>query len=787
VCGVVDPGGHTRNCYFTSNGFRNTDSIAYTLGTVRFKYDGHGQLITAINQVFDTTRTRYDSIGRVVATIGPVHDSTAFTYDALYLTQVQDAKGQVYKYWPNALGWPDSTTDPTGRVDRYQYDLNGNRTSWTNRNGRTITFVYDSLDQARSTVADGKTTSFFTDPAGHYVATGDSESVDTLRLDAADRPRVAISCRVLVSGNSPQCFRDSSDYEIRDARILAALSAPSIWGSTQVIVGHHYDMHQLLDTLTPGHLNTQSGQPITFAYTAEAMDSTQILTGLSNLTVTHSYPWTHRSDEVQLSDPTLTAALGMAGNFDNAGRLSTRYHGSLANPDTARTFTYGRQGNLVQYSDTLHHFTTTCTWYQCGYFCNGSDQPVFLGSTAYAYDSVENRKEPTVSNALEWGNRLRRWQNLRMDYDLAGNMTAKRTLNPADTTRALRTDSLFWSALGVIDSVRTRDSLGVLTGRIGFGYDGWGRRVRKSSANGTSRYIWDGQSLLAQLDTLGNAVAAYTYYPELDNVASVLRRDRADSSYYYLQDYSRNVVALVAHTGAGNVIDNQYRYEPFGTLQGNGSTAIPNSLQFAGREYDAETQLYYDRARYLDPALGRFVSEDPIGLEGGINLYGFVGNDAVNGWDPSGTKCKDFALNRELVRDKLAHYEFGELAVKIAAHWQLRRWSATALGAFFGLMHEGPWGKLNTNFPAPGFMGDHDLWGWHHGARGAPCVGIFDTFFFMLAPLLYDIWGIDPGFGTVQYPRGPMGDPWGGIPFPRVLPPMIPTDFGGWRGWLPTL
>jgi len=793
LCNTRDPGGHTSDCYFTSSGgFWNTDSIRYTLGTVSYRYDGHGQQVMAIDQVQDTTRAQYDSIGRQVAGIGPLHDTTRFVYDSLYLTKVQDAKGQVYRIWPNALGWADSTKDPAGGVDRYQYDFNGNRTSWTNRNGRTITYTYDSLDQMSSAVADGKTTAFFSDPAGHYGVASNSESVDTLRLDAADRPWLAISCRVLVSGNAPRCFRDSSVYEIRDVRTQAALSAPSIWGNAQFVVAHHYDVHMMLDTLTPGHLNTQTGQPITFMYSAEAMDSVRTLTGLNNLTITHSYPWTHRTDQVQLSDPTLAAKLGTAYNFDNAERLATRYHGSLSQPDTTRSYSYDRAGELIQYADSGHSYApTSCVWFAGGWWCSGtSDTPWLVRSGSYSYDSVYNRKDPTAPNGgLDPANRLRRWQSFRMDYDAVGNMTAKRTLSSADSTKVVRTDSLFWGALGRLDSVRTRDSSGTLTGRVGFGYDGWGRRVRKSTANGTSRYLWDGDSLLAQLDTLGNAVAVYTYYPEMDNVASVLRRDRGDSTYYHIQDYSRNVLALLARTSTGVTIDNQYRYDPFGNGQGNNVNNVPNPLQFAGREYDAETQLYYDRARYIDPAVGRFVSEDPIGLDGGINLYAFVGNDPVNGWDPSGTKCKDFALNREKVSDKLIHYQLGELlGVKVSEHYNLPRWSATVIGALLGLAHEGPWGKLGSPpRPLHGWIGDHDLWGWKHGAKGAPCAGFFDTFFFMLAPLIYDIWGYDPGFGIVQYRSHPE-DPLGGIPFPGILPPTMPPGLRpGWPPWLPTL
>ncbi|HEV2147523.1 MAG TPA: RHS repeat-associated core domain-containing protein [Longimicrobiaceae bacterium] len=63
---------------------------------------------------------------------------------------------------------------------------------------------------------------------------------------------------------------------------------------------------------------------------------------------------------------------------------------------------------------------------------------------------------------------------------------------------------------------------------------------------------------------------------------------------------------------------------------------VENPLRFTAREYDPETGLYYYRARYYDPALARFISEDPIGLEGGINPYAYAGNDPVNFTDPFG-------------------------------------------------------------------------------------------------------------------------------------------------------
>jgi RHS repeat-associated protein len=82
----------------------------------------------------------------------------------------------------------------------------------------------------------------------------------------------------------------------------------------------------------------------------------------------------------------------------------------------------------------------------------------------------------------------------------------------------------------------------------------------------------------------------------------------------------------------------QYTYEPFGGTAPSG-TAASNSFQYTGRENDGIGIFYY-RARYYNPVLGRFISEDPIGFLGGMNFYSYVGNDPINFSDPMGL-CKD--------------------------------------------------------------------------------------------------------------------------------------------------
>jgi RHS repeat-associated protein len=75
-------------------------------------------------------------------------------------------------------------------------------------------------------------------------------------------------------------------------------------------------------------------------------------------------------------------------------------------------------------------------------------------------------------------------------------------------------------------------------------------------------------------------------------------------------------------------------FSAFGNIHSTTGTT-PNRLKYTGREDDG-TGLYYYRARYYDPGIGRFVSEDPLGFQAGINFFAYVGNNPVNANDPSG-------------------------------------------------------------------------------------------------------------------------------------------------------
>ena len=255
------------------------------------------------------------------------------------------------------------------------------------------------------------------------------------------------------------------------------------------------------------------------------------------------------------------------------------------------------------------------TWEEpSGWLCDPSYKTHYA-TTTYTYDKVGNRTD--LGAVLAPGNRLVKFNGDSLVYDADGNLTTRiRAGSPIQR--------LYWNSLGQLVAVWTSGA-----DSVSFGYDGAGRRVRKWTVTLTTRYLYDGDDLLAELDGAGNRVAEYTYYPGIDRPQSVRR---GGQMYYYAQDFPGNVVGLVNSSGT---VTNQYRYTPWGATE-LAQEGVANSLRFGGRQYDSETGLYYNRARYYDPAVGRFISEDPLGLAAGINLYAFAGNDPANGRDPSG-------------------------------------------------------------------------------------------------------------------------------------------------------
>jgi RHS repeat-associated protein len=211
------------------------------------------------------------------------------------------------------------------------------------------------------------------------------------------------------------------------------------------------------------------------------------------------------------------------------------------------------------------------------------------------------------------------------DYHLSGDLKERIESGQAWTYE--------WNAEGQLAHVCLNVAPTPCTGAnalASFAYDPLGRRVEKVATGVTHSYIYDGTDILQETVSDGTTTTTYRYIhgPGIDEP---LAREEVGpgSLIYYHADGLGSIVKMTDQ--AGSVV-HSYQYDTWGNIE---LGATQGGYAFTGREWDPEIGLYYYRARYYDPTLGRFVSEDPVGLVGG-SLYAYVRNAPASLTDSRG-------------------------------------------------------------------------------------------------------------------------------------------------------
>lgn len=166
-------------------------------------------------------------------------------------------------------------------------------------------------------------------------------------------------------------------------------------------------------------------------------------------------------------------------------------------------------------------------------------------------------------------------------------------------------------------------------GTVGFSYDPFGRRIQKSGPSGTTTYVYSGPNVIEEVNGSADRVAYYSQSPYID---LPLAEFVSGTTAFYEQDGLESVTSLSTAVGA---LANIYTYDALGNLTVT-TGGLRNPFEYTGRDRDAETDLRYYRARYLDSSVGRFLSEDPLRFETGVNFYTYVKNNPIIHTDPSG-------------------------------------------------------------------------------------------------------------------------------------------------------
>jgi RHS repeat-associated protein len=269
------------------------------------------------------------------------------------------------------------------------------------------------------------------------------------------------------------------------------------------------------------------------------------------------------------------------------------------------TYTVDNAGNRTAKTDQRAAVTTNYGYDNIYQLLSAT--PSSGAAESFTYDPVGNRQSSAgvPSYSYNSSNELTSSSVATYGYDLDGNAVTK--------TDSTGTTTYAWDFENRLTSVTLPGS----GGTVNFKYDPFGRRIYKSSSSATSVYAYDGDNLLEETNASGSIVARYAQTENIDEPLAMLR---SSTTSYYHADGLGSVTSLT--NGAGSLIQT-YGYDSFGK-QTSSSGSLLNPFQYTGREFDSETGLYFYRARYYDPQVGRFASEDPIGFTGGTNQYLYV-------------------------------------------------------------------------------------------------------------------------------------------------------------------
>jgi RHS repeat-associated protein len=727
---VVTPGNNAATSITTTMNY-TTDGGYSQSAKVR-------QPLTITDNLSHVTHLRYDSQGRTTSATDAIGNETDYSYNLAgqLLTITYPATGQTgtgnnhatngYLY----VGGPLTTTtfydenNTQVRQVSHTYGLEGEPLV---RSGGTepVTYTYDALYRLK-TLTDGNnnTTTYAYNSIGLPLSITMPGS-EVTQFTSYDNDGNLLQ---RIDGNSV-----TTNYVYNDAEsLLTDIQYPA---TTSLNVHFTYDSYGRRSGMT----DSTGSHSYNYGNLDELLSATATYTGLAARTISYSY-------YLNGSRASMTTPAGTFNySYDAAGRWT-----SMTNP-FSETSTWSYQNNDSLQTQTLNNgATATYTYNQLGEVTRLLNQ--ISGSTIsdfsnIAYDGSGNRTSVTASipGAMllngttsythDTKNQLTQELTTRNSgftdnfaYDSAGNLTSFKGVTKTYNSNNQQTGTGYAhdgngnptthnSTTLTFDPENHMTSYGsVLTA----GYRGDGLRAWKQNATARTYFLYDGTIPVVEMDNSGSVTATNS-----SGAFGLVSRAAAGASVFYSFDSEGNVAQR--SNMAGTVLSNHF-FDSHGTSQ-SGSLSEPfgYKAQF-GYYTDLETGLQLLTHRYYDPAAGRFLTPDPIGVDGGINVYVYVTNDPLLLIDPLGTQSKpkpkrptDDAYKRAL--QKIAD----ATGSKLDDQWRITPGSKSYEDAVPGL--EGMGFKSFFN-PDPVHWGGSDWEGeidgaWYHVTIGYPRRGYF--------------------------------------------------------------
>jgi len=643
-----------------------------------YLHDNTGRLLSETDALNQTRRYRYDSENRLVQAKLPERNAVTLSYDAEgQLVAYDDGQGRVTHLTYTPTGEVSGCTTPDGEQVRYEYDTEDRLTGVVNQLNQRWRLVRDSLGRitqeqdwrgqhtgyqwdadsllVAKTAPDGTMLQYRHDRQGRVTAEYHHDTLLTRYeydsrglLTACDNPHRRLGWKYDAAGRLAEESQD--DFLIRHGYTEHGQYAGRVSSSGHRVMLGYNDAGQL-------HLVQINDRP----------------------PVAMTYDGLGRLREEQLS-PELKREL----RYNAQGALSARAVTRQSQPLFSTEWHYDPHGRVRMRSDSA----SGKEFYAYDVMDRLTAYTDVLGRVeSFIYDAAGNRlpeeirlrhpEQPGQSGDDGW--RCHAWLKdsrdnpLEHDYNRNGQMVARRRLKPGSWQREVITEHLEWDVRGQLvrlcsDTQETR-----------YGYDGLGRRVFKRTVNAGEHtaalrwFWWEGDALMAEAqeteDTTETCTAAsdiqlpgsdharreklvkltqgltlreYVHYPySFEPLALITHRTGPDGGcgdkdptavYFYHNDVNGAPLRLTDRTGA--VVWRQAESGAW-SMRYRQEGLVSNPLRFQGQYYDEESGLHYNRYRYYEPESGRYISADPIGLRGGLNLYQYTPNPLT--WiDPLG-------------------------------------------------------------------------------------------------------------------------------------------------------
>ena len=599
---VTDTYGNTTTYTYTETS--QVETITDALGHVtEFQYDDCDNCIKVTYADGSSVSSEYDERGRLVGQKDQMGYKMSYRYDGGdHLTGVTDAEGNETVYEYNNAGELVSVTDALNHTTSYEYDGNsrliktinaagqtaenaydmaGNLISQTAWDGTKTTYSYDDYGCLIKKAAGQKSTSYVYDDMSRLIEVKDSTGTIQYAYDKYGR---------LVSRTDTNNKKVAYTYD--KAGRTAAVDTP--YGKT----AYEYD---LLDRVTK--VIDRNGEATLYEY--DELGNRTAVRYPNGAAVTYTYDACNRLKEEWLSEGENKIPCGYRYTTDKEGKRTrieeiqadgstfiTEYEYDKLDRLTKESLAYGKNRITSSYtydaaSNRLSKNTViTGDVEELADVSSGIASSVAEGKTEYTYNELNQLVNEAGPDAVH-----------QYIYDKNGNLVKETSSRAGDRQSELSYDE--------------ENHLVLATQQIGnevtitrYTYDGEGNRIASQTNEQDAVYYVNDTSglsmVLAETDGNGREKAFYTIGQERISLS------RDGKVWYYGYDGHGDTRLLIDEEGT---VTDTYRYDAWGNmLSKTGSTS--NTYLYTGESFDANTGLYYLRARYMNPANGLFISMD---------------------------------------------------------------------------------------------------------------------------------------------------------------------------------